>query len=397
MRRFGVMLAFVLGMTLAVQVNAAQPQSTDVNALDAAKRSDSMLIDPEDGMLDVSEILSTAKGFMPVPLLITEPALGVGGGLILLFLHDSIDNRAELMAEKNPDGTRTRVPPPSISGVGGFGTENGSWGAFGFHMGIWNDDAVRYLGAFGHASMNYDYYGVEDRAAPINLEGSFLIQQVMLRLGESDFFAGVNFQLTSSTVALDDDIDLPFPISQDIESQSAGMSGLLEYDTRDNIFTPDKGFNCKASWTYYDDWLGSDNRFDIYYLKNRGWYPLLETVVAGFRVDGEFSDGDVPFYMSPFVKLRGIPAMRYQGDYTLTSEAELRWDFHPRWSAVAFGGAGWTANDSVSNIGSSDTYPAGGIGFRYLVARLFNIRAGIDYGVSEVGEGVYITMGTAWQ
>jgi hypothetical protein len=119
MRRFGVMLAFVLGMTLAVQVNASPPLSTDVNALDATKHSDSMLIDPEDGMLDVSEVLSTTKGFMPVPLLITEPALGVGGGLILLFLHDSIDNRAELMAEKNPDGTRKRVPPPSISGVGG--------------------------------------------------------------------------------------------------------------------------------------------------------------------------------------------------------------------------------------------------------------------------------------
>ncbi len=30
--------------------------------------------------------------------------------------------------------------------------------------------------------------------------------------------------------------------------------------------------------------------------------------------DGEVVDGDVPFYGYPFVQLRGVPAMRYQGE-----------------------------------------------------------------------------------
>ena len=36
--------------------------------------------DPQDGKFDLSEWLLDRKGVLPVPLLITEPALGLGGG-----------------------------------------------------------------------------------------------------------------------------------------------------------------------------------------------------------------------------------------------------------------------------------------------------------------------------
>jgi len=39
------------------------------------------LVDPEDGMLDASDYLSSAHGFLPVPVFITEPAIGTGHGL----------------------------------------------------------------------------------------------------------------------------------------------------------------------------------------------------------------------------------------------------------------------------------------------------------------------------
>ena len=43
------------------------------------------LIDPEDGMLDASDYLASASGFLPVPIIITEPA--VGYGLAILNKH----------------------------------------------------------------------------------------------------------------------------------------------------------------------------------------------------------------------------------------------------------------------------------------------------------------------
>lgn len=44
------------------------------------------IFDPEDSMLDMSQYLQdNPYGFLPVPLVITEPAVGFGGGLFGLF------------------------------------------------------------------------------------------------------------------------------------------------------------------------------------------------------------------------------------------------------------------------------------------------------------------------
>ena len=50
-------------------------------------------IDPADGHLDMSKWLLEQDGFMPVPILITEPAIGYGGGLALVYFHETIGAR----------------------------------------------------------------------------------------------------------------------------------------------------------------------------------------------------------------------------------------------------------------------------------------------------------------
>ena len=44
-----------------------------------------------------------------------------------------------------------------------------------------------------------------------------------------------------------------------------------------------------------------------------------------------------------------MPDVRYQGDEAASIEVEARWQFHGRWSVVAFGGAGraWTRGDKL--------------------------------------------------
>lgn len=119
-----------------------------------------LFIDPEDGALDVSVFLGTKKGFLPIGSLITEPAVGYGGVLGLMFLHDSIEDRMEKAKEMNPDGKLVRLPPPNISGVGGFATENGSWGGGLFHFHVFKEDKFRYTGALFYMEMDLDYYGL---------------------------------------------------------------------------------------------------------------------------------------------------------------------------------------------------------------------------------------------
>lgn len=48
-------------------------------------------IDPQDGYFDLSDHLLQQKGFMPVPIIITEPALDYGGGLGALWFSESLD------------------------------------------------------------------------------------------------------------------------------------------------------------------------------------------------------------------------------------------------------------------------------------------------------------------
>lgn len=391
---------YCAGIVWLVAANADVASGASTNAPVAKPSMKEMIIDPEDGQLDMSEWLSTAKGVFPVPIIITEPAVGYGGGLTLVFLHDSIENRAEEMKTRHPDGSIKRLPPPSVSGVFGMGTENGTWAAGGFHRGIWKEDSIRYTGAYLHIAPNYDYYGtpgspIPAESIPVSFDGDLLFQQLVFRLGESDFFAGSGYSYMNSDANLNTERPLPPALGNGVELTSAGLPFIFEYDSRDNTFTPNQGLNSFLQWTYFDEWLASDNRFDLIWFKNRYWYPVAQDWVLGLRIDGEFSSGDIPFYMKPYVHMRGMPAMRRQGDHAISAEAELRWDFNPRWSAVGFGGAGFTSDDGLDGFG--EAYPAGGFGFRYLFSKVYQLRAGIDVAFSEDESAFYITTGNAWK
>ena len=99
--------------------------------------------------------------------------------------------------------------------------------------------------------------------------------------------------------------------------------------------------------------------------------------------------------MKPFIVMRGIPIMRYQGDITALAETEWRWDFTNRHSLVTFGGA-------AKAISNGDTFQesswrvAGGLGWRYLLARKLKLRAGIDIARGPEDWAYYIVFGTNW-
>jgi len=122
-----------------------------------SKRADigERFIDPSDGMFDRSEHLLENKGMLPVPIIITEPAVGYGGGLAGLFFDQP---RGEAL--RTSLGETGKAIPPNITGVGGFKTENGSWGGLFGHHHTWMRDRYRYLGGIGKAELTLDYYGL---------------------------------------------------------------------------------------------------------------------------------------------------------------------------------------------------------------------------------------------
>jgi hypothetical protein len=356
--------------------------------------------DPEDGMFDVSHWLAEKKGFFPVPIIITEPAIGYGLGAALVFLHDPLSGRVpdgETFDPQSKDA-EGKLIPPSVSALFGMYTESDTWMAGGVHMGVWKNDNIRYTGALATGSVNIKVYRtILDRELTINtnIEPDILYQGLKFRIAGSRFFAGASYLLldTSTEVGISG-LDSSFKRS----NRDAAVIFNLEYDSRNTIFTPTDGINSTIEASLFREAVGSDTEFEKYKAKIYYFTPLSDIFVLGLRGDIQAIRGDaneIPFYQYPFVELRGIPAMRYQGEEVGVAEFELGWKFTTRWSVLGFGGAGRT-----TAIGASDdttTVYSKGLGLRYFVARRFGTHVGFDIAKGPEDTAFYIQFGHAWR
>jgi hemolysin activation/secretion protein len=141
--------------------------------------------------------------------------------------------------------------------------------------------------------------------------------------------------------------------------------------------------------------LGGDDEFQRVQLTALHFVPLIRTLYLGLRGDAAASFGDAPFYLRPFISLRGAPIMRYQGEEVAQIEAELRWQFWKRFSLVGFVGVGAAWND-FERFQATRTVTTGGLGFRYELAHRYGIHAGLDVAVGPDNAAVYLQVGSAW-
>ena len=362
----------------------------------------SLFFSREDGRFDVSDYLSQKYGFLPTPIIITEPAIGYGGGLNVMFLHDTLASSAK------------RKSPPSITGVALAATENGTKFGGAYHLGFWKEDSIRSTTAVGKVNVNIDFY-LRDLPVAMNLDGYAAYQELMFRLYESNFFIGANYLYVDLNNKVTNE-EIPAGIRPlfEYELNMAALSLVAQYDSRDTIFTPSKGTFAKIALRRFDERFGGHENYWHTDTKLFHFTPLLDTLVLGLRAEGEFvhaSSGDsIPYVAKPFIDMRGITAMRYQGEKVLLGEAQLRWEFIPRWDLVFFGGVGKAyggedyrfipgeglVSDTIS-FSEADAHAAGGVGFRYELARKYGLWAGMDFATNEDREfSFYITVGSAW-
>lgn len=346
-----------------------------VGALSAAD-----LIDPVDGWLDATAFLRERYGFLPVPIIVTEPAIGYGGGVALAFMDEPLGGR---------DGTKQA--PPSITMAMGGGTENGTWFTGGGHMGSYFDDQLRYVAFVGRAHLNLDYY-VGDRPFAYTMDGLAFIQRLTARVPSSDFFIGARYSLIGSDISGEVLDQLPDDVS---ELRTGGLGGSIAYDTLNNLLTPTSGVQLTYVGMAFAPAFGGEQEYQKYEARNRVQLPLHSRLGLGLRVDGQYADGDVPFWHQPAVDMRGISMVRYQDHAVLVGEAELRVNVYERFWLVGFGGAG-AAEAEIDELPDGDWHPAGGLGFRYLIARGFGLLVGVDVATSEDDSAVYLTIGNAW-
>jgi hypothetical protein len=53
---------------------------SDAARVGEKREGSARFFDPEDGQFDLSYFLENPRGFLPIPIVVTEPAIGYGGG-----------------------------------------------------------------------------------------------------------------------------------------------------------------------------------------------------------------------------------------------------------------------------------------------------------------------------
>lgn len=358
-----------------------------ISTLVAAQEKPKLFKDSIDGAFDVSHYLYDLHGLLPIITPITEPAVGYGAaGALLYFIP------------KEKSETNKFQMPDIVAGFGGL-TENSTWFAGGAYIGFWNQDRVRYRGILGYGDVYLKFYGIGDlpnnQPIEFNLNLSIFLQQVVVRLKESNFFIGGKYQLVNTNVLAFQDSNIPGLNPLDEQLVSSGVALITEFENFNNILSPSKGARVQLSYEQNLELIGSDRNYGRLTFFTFYYVPINSKWVAGFRVDSQLATGSPPFYALPYISLRGVPAMRYQGELTALIETEQSFNFTPRWSMVGFAGMG-TAFDNVQEMNAGGLAWNAGTGFRYMIARMLGLKMGVDVARGPEDWAVYVVFGTSW-
>jgi len=328
---------------------------------------------------------------VPVPIIITDQNLGYGAVINLVHIH------------KKKNSTRENTPP-TMTGISGGYTSTGTWVVGGGHSESFKNDQYRYTGVALYANVNMDFYSISDfdlsdHPFGTNIKTYGMINRFLFRLGQSNFFLGPQYMIASVEATLNIE-DTDHPIIEDIidyidsKTTLSNIALIGNYDNRDNTISPTKGIYTGFDVKFSNTFLGASDDYGLADIFFYDYVPLTNWLYSIYNVDMQFSDGDTPFYLKPQIVLRGVPAMRYQGDHVLTAQAQFRGNVYKNWSLVAFGGLG-KAFDDFDEFGDADLIVNYGTGFRHNFKKVFGLRAGADFAWTNKDQfGWYISIGT---
>jgi hypothetical protein len=394
--RFALVTAVVLGLAFAgpaqnVAAQEKEPSETSAVADDAAEQKTKK---------KKKKKKAGGASFLPIPIFITEPAIGVGLGAVPAYFHkkkgeaESEATIPRAMTTSTPRETaRKKKRPPTISGIAAAYTDSGTWGAGIGHTRSNRRDSVRYSGAIGYATIKSTIYRF-NIPFDFDITGGILHQDIKFRLGKSDFFLGGKLSVLAAEGEIELGFDRPIELGEG-DTIDVGLAAQAIWDTRDNVMTPNQGQLVQLDIWRYDDAIGGD--FDYWSLnfKVNSFHQLSERLVLGWRIDGKAVDGKPPFWGYPWVTLRGIPALRYQNERVGVVEIEGRYDLADRWGVVGFVGRG-KADGDIPAFETEDKIYAGGIGGRFLFKPDENLWVGIDIARGPEDTYWYIQVGQAW-
>ena len=326
------------------------------------------------------------------PIPIVSPA--VGSGVVLVFGY--------VFKVKEDD----QLSPPSVVGVAGAFTNNGSGGG-GIGGRLYfaeNKYQTTFVIAKGH--VNFDWYGIgriPGRAplvAPLTGGGTVFFGEFMRKVGY-DLFVGPRYQHRSLNFRLNGTqtpggFEIP---AIDLKTKSVAIGFHVQRDKRDSTFYPTKGMLFDAIGNFFDQAIGSRRQYQTYKVEYNGYHAMNEKQVLAYRGMICSANQSVPFYdlclfgFGP--DLRGYTAGQFQNRRMFATQAELRRELKGRFGFVAFGGVGSVAH-RWNEFRTDQFLPEVGAGLRFNLNKKHHINYRIDWAVGRAGHTLSIGIGEAF-
>lgn len=173
-------------------------------------------------------------------------------------------------------------------------------------------------------------------------------------------------------------------------SQGQSISGVgvaLSFDSRNNIFQPDRGAFHQVQVMSFQPFLGSQYTFTRTVMDFRKYVAVHKQQVLALQAWYSLVTGDPPFQEVSLIGgsdiMRGHFEGKYRDRHAMVYQAEYRMPVYRKLRLVLFASAGQVA-PKVSAYAFGRFKYGGGIGFRYrLTEEGLNIRLDIAYGAQK--------------
>jgi hypothetical protein len=283
-----LMFAVFAGLSMGI-VSRARPQERTTEK----KKGIALMKDTLDGRLDFSRFLIDAHGFIPIPLIITEPALGgIGLAVAPIFLTP----KKEIPRDMG-------YVPPDITAAFGMLTANGSWAAGAAQIGSIPKAGIKYRIGGAYVDMNIRYYrelpNEGERAFEFNIRSFPVLGSISKRIARTNLYAGLQYTYAGTKLRANFPGDMPdFIKDKELDNQLGTLGTFLDWDSRNSVFTPDKGIRAQIAFYVDDQWTASDFTYQKLSLLANWFQPIHKKWVSGLRLEGSQVYGDAPFFFT---------------------------------------------------------------------------------------------------
>ncbi|MEY8119518.1 BamA/TamA family outer membrane protein [Falsihalocynthiibacter sp. BN13B15] len=319
----------------------------------------------------------THGSFVAAPIPIKNPTLGSGFALGAGYLFAMDD-----------------VSDDSYLGLGGFKTDNGSFG-YGISGDIaWDENRWNLALTLGEVSLNYDYslFGGDGPKIPLEQEGRLV--NFTLKYGLTDAMRlGLNTAYVETALGLNSSDNLPAIFERDADLKIWRIGPMFEIDTRNDSTYPTAGshlsinsnYNIVESKIFERTYTKSIAKLDNYTSVNDSLVVASQATICNASEGAPFFDQCGLGTVDAF---RGFAFGEVLNNSLVSVQAEVRGVVTDRLGYVVFAGLGNVGPD-FSDMKSKNIRSSGGVGLRFRLSQKFPLDFSMDAARADTGEDTY--------